>query len=315
MRGNRISIVAPVYEEEENVVALVEGLLAVMSTQPYEVEVVLVNDGSGPRTTAILDGLAASHPAVGVVHLSRNFGHQAALTAGVDHCQGDAVIVMDADLQHPPQVIPELLARWEAGCDVVYTIRDDVDAQAGGFKRLTSRVFYALMNRMSDTSLPAGAADFRLMDRAAADAMRSMRERTRFLRGLSSWIGFEQAGVHYRAAARRAGKSKFVLPKMLRLAFDAMISMSTLPLRVALMVGFVLSTLSFVYLVYVVWAHYFTNRTLFGWSSLIVAVLFLGGLQINSIGVVGLYVAKIYEEVKQRPLYIVRRKAGKLDRA
>jgi dolichol-phosphate mannosyltransferase len=306
-----ISVVTPVFNEETNIVALVDRVLDVLAPLPYEVEIIIADDGSGPTTARILDDLCRRRPEVGVVRLSRNFGHQAALTAGIDHARGDAVIVMDSDLQHPPILLPQMLQYWQEGFDVVYTVREE-DETVGVLKRITSRVFYQMFNAMSDTEVPARAADFRLMSRAAADALRGMRERARFLRGLSVWIGFPQIAISYKAASRASGRSKFSVRKMLKLGTDGILSMSTLPLRIALWLGMALSSLSFAYLVYIIWAFFFTNRAIVGWSSLIVAILFLGGLQINILGIIGLYIAKTYEETKQRPIYIVREKVGRL---
>jgi dolichol-phosphate mannosyltransferase len=302
--------VSPVYNEGQNAVTLVDRLEEVFRPLPYQLSIVLVDDGSGAETVAILDKLAAERAAVAVIHLSRNFGHQAALTAGIDHADGDAVIVMDSDLQHPPELLPEMLVRWEAGRDVVYAVRS-ADPSSGFVKRLTSQGFYRVLSALSDHPIPAGAADFRLMDRRALGALRGLRERTRFLRGLSAWVGFSQEGLPYVPAPRKAGEPKFTTAKMLRLAFHGLISMSTLPLRLSLFIGFALAAVSGAYMVYVVLAFFFANRPIvWGWPSLIIAVIFLGGLQINMIGVVGLYIARIYEEVKGRPIYVVARLGG-----
>jgi dolichol-phosphate mannosyltransferase len=313
MRGRSVSIVLPVFNEEENIALLTDELTCLFRALPYDLEIIIVDDGSAAPTAEILEEICERTPEAGVLHLTRNFGHQAALTAGIDAARGDAVIVMDADRQHPVSVLPELLRRWENGADIVYTIRES-GARESVFKRASSRLFYKLLNLLSDTPIPANAADFRLMDRLAVDALCSMPERTRFLRGLSSWVGFRQEAVSFRPECRRAGTSKYSMVKMLRLALNGIASMSTMPLKLALLVGTAISLLSFLYLTYVVWAYFFTSRAIAGWSSLIVAMLFLGGLQINLIGVLGLYVGKVYEEVKQRPLYLVRRRSGHLQR-
>ncbi|HZI76262.1 MAG TPA: glycosyltransferase family 2 protein, partial [Gemmatimonadales bacterium] len=287
----KVSVVLPVLNEEENIVVLVRDLSDLFAKLPYELEVIIVNDGSGAPTTAALQRLCQQYPQVGVLHLSRNFGHQAALSAGLDEAGGDAVIVMDSDLQHPVAVIPELIGRWENGADIVFTVRSDAPTLPP-LKRMTSRLFYRVINGLSEGVITPGAADFRLMNRPAVDALREMPERTRFLRGLSAWIGFRQDFVPFVPAARRSGQSKYDFAYMLRFALDGIISMSTAPLKLALLTGTLLSGISFVYLVYVVWAYYYTNRSIIGWSSLIVAMLFLGGLQINLIGVLGLYIGK-----------------------
>lgn len=308
-RPQRISIVLPVLNEEENIAVLVAELVRVFAELPYQLEIVIVNDGSGPPTGEALARLCTQFPQVGVLHLSRNFGHQAALSAGLDEASGDAVIVMDADLQHPVSVVPELLKKWENGADIVFTIRADAPSEPP-IKRLTSGLFYRVLNALSEGVITPGAADFRLMNRAAVDALRDMPERTRFLRGLSAWIGFRQDFVPFVPAKRRSGESKYDLAHMTRFALDGIISMSTAPLKLALLTGTMLSAISFAYLVYVVWAYYYTDRSIIGWSSLIVAMLFLGGLQINLIGVLGLYIGKIYDEVKRRPLYLIRTRDG-----
>lgn len=309
MRGKKVSVVAPVFNEGSNVVLFADRVAEILRSLPYSFEILLVNDGSDSETVRALDAACARHAEIGVLHLSRNFGHQAALTAGLDHATGDAVVVMDSDLEHPPELIPEMLKMWENGHDVVYTIRDDA-GKVGLAKRLTSRAFYRVFNAMSEVDVPANAADFRLMDRAAVEAFRQLRERARFLRGLSRWIGFSQVGIPFQQGNRPSGRSKFGLARMLRLGADGLLSMSTLPLRATLFLGFMMSFLSFCYMVYVIVAYFVTDRAIVGWSSLLVAIVFLGGLQINTIGVAGLYIAKIYEEVKQRPIYIVKRKSG-----
>lgn len=307
----KLSIVAPVYNEGELIGRFLEELTAVLRTLPYDIEIVAVDDGSSDNTPQILDSLCATYPQLSVVHLSRNFGHQAALTAGLDHATGDAIIMMDSDLEHPPALIPQMVARWEEGFDVVYAVRDRVRAHSL-FKRSTSRMFYKVVNLISEIQIPENAADFRLLSRAAANELRELRERTRFLRGLSSWIGFKQIGITYEPVIRREGPSKYTLRRMLNLGTDGLLSMSTIPLRIGLVTGFMMSLLSLVYIIYIIAAWFISNRAIAGWSSLIVAILFLGGLQLVVTGLIGIYVANIYAEVKRRPLYIVRSKHGQL---
>lgn len=305
----KLSIVAPVYNEGELVARFLEELTAVLRPLPYDIEIIAVDDGSSDETPRILDELCAKYPQLGVVHLSRNFGHQAALTAGLDAATGDAIIMMDSDLEHPPALIPQMVAHWENGFDVVYGVRDRVRALSL-FKRGTSRMFYKIVNLISEIQIPENAADFRLLSRAAADELRNLRERTRFLRGLSSWIGFKQIGITYEPVVRRVGPSKYTLRRMLNLGTDGLLSMSTIPLRIGLVTGFVMSVLSLIYIIYIIAAWFITSRAIAGWSSLIVAILFLGGLQLTVMGLIGIYVANIYAEVKRRPLYIVRSKHG-----
>ncbi|MCU1228214.1 MAG: hypothetical protein JWO97_1098 [Acidobacteria bacterium] len=307
----KLSIVTPVFNEGPQIARFLDELTAVVRKLPYELEIIAVNDGSTDDTPVILDELCATYPELGVIHFSRNFGHQAALTAGLDSATGDAVIMMDSDLEHPPSLIPELVARWEEGFDVVYGVRKR-KRELSLFKRVTSRLFYKLMNTIAETPIPENAADFRLMNRAAADEMRGLRERARFLRGLSSWIGFRQIGVEYEPVVRRVGESKYTFRRMLNLGADGILSMSTVPLRLGLVIGFTISLLSLLYMVYIIVTWFVDNHTVLGWSSLIVSILFLGGLQLMVLGLIGIYVANIYAEVKRRPLYIVRAKQGRL---
>ncbi|MFT6234303.1 MAG: dolichol-phosphate mannosyltransferase [Myxococcota bacterium] len=275
----------------------------------YELNVLLVNDGSREPTTLILDELARTRDNVTVLHLSRNFGHQAALTAGLEAADGDAVVSMDSDLQHPPKVVPELLAKWEQGADVVHSVREGV--QEGLFKQVTSRWYYRLMRAISPTPVIARAADFRLLDRKVVEVFRTMPERARFLRGMSVWVGFPSAQVPFVVQDRRAGVTKYTLRKMVTLALDGLVSLSSLPLYIAFYVGTFVTLGSLVYFLYVIGMFFFTDTAQPGWSSLMAAMLFLSGVQINLMGVIGLYLGRIYDEVRGRPTYIVARTAGK----
>ncbi len=303
----RVVIVIPVYNEKESIGALLEAIEEAVRGLPHRISILLVDDGSDDETARLLDEAARAAPRVGVIHLARNFGHQAALTAGLDlACESgaDAAICMDADLQHPPRLLPELIRQWDAGYDVVYTIRDD--ARTSLFKRATSGLFYRLIGAMSEQPTPRGAADFRLLGRPALGALTSLRERARFLRGLSSWIGFRQIAIHYAPDPRFAGESKYTIAKMYRLALDGLVSTTTLPLRTALLLGLAVSAVSVSYLAYVVIAYFLTNRAIQGWSSVIVAVLLLGSMNLTVLGVMGLYLSRIFDEVKARPIYLVR---------
>jgi len=307
-----VYIVSPVYNEKQNTEVLVKKIREISQGLEVRIRILLVNDGSDSETTKILENLARNGEDIGVIHLSRNFGHQAALSAGLaEACQlgADAVISMDSDLQHPPRLIPELLAQWKCGYDVVYTVRNDHE-RTSLFKRVTARLFYSLVDAMSEHPVPPGAADFRLLGRGPLEALVGMPERARFLRGLTSWIGFRQVGIHYVPDARLSGSPKYTLKRMYHFAVDGIVSMTTLPLKISLFVGLFVSFLSLIYLLYVVYAHFLTNRTLPGWSSVIVAVLFLGGMNLTLLGVMGLYLAKVFEEVKGRPLYLVRAREG-----
>lgn len=309
-RGKLVAIVSPVYNEGANIRELILRIRGVMEPLPYDYRIVLVNDGSGEETTQILDAAAEGYCEVSVIHLSRNFGHQAALSAGLDEAwalRASATITMDSDLQHPPTLIGAMLGLWEQGYQVVYTIRDD-SVRTSYFKRVTSAFFYLMIGWISERVVPRGAADFRLLDGAALEALVSMPERARFLRGLTAWIGFRQVGLPYIPDARFSGQPKYTLLRMVRLAVDGLVSMTTLPLQFVILLGGLVSFVSLVYLSYIVFAHFFTNRTLPGWSSVMVSVLFLGGMILTVLGVIGIYLAKIYEEVKGRPLYVIQRR-------
>ncbi len=296
-----LSVVAPVYNEE----ATIEEFYARICTalDGLQFEIVLVDDGSTDRSGAELHKLASNDPRVRVVQLSRNFGHQTALTAGLDHARGDAVVMLDADLQDPPELIPRMLDDWRAGCDVVYAVREQREGESR-FKLATARWFYSLFDRLAQVELQHNSGDFRLLDRRALDALLSMRERNRFLRGMTVWVGYRQAAVPYSRDRRFAGKTKYTIPKMLRFSLDAISSFSHRPLQLATLLGFVISTLAFIAIPVVIVLRVLGSY-LPGFSSLTIAVLLLGGIQLIAIGIIGEYVGRIYDEVKGRPLYLV----------
>ena len=297
-----LSVVAPVYNEE----ALIDEFYARVCTalEGVEFELVLVDDGSRDGTHAALERLAASDPRVRVIYLSRNFGHQTALTAGLDHAVGDAVVMLDADLQDPPELIPKMLDNWRAGCDVVYAVREHRDGESR-FKLATARWFYSLFDRLAQVELQHNSGDFRLLDRQALDALLSMRERNRFLRGMTVWVGYTQAAVPYRRDPRYAGETKYTFTKMLRFSLDAISSFSDRPLQLATLLGFVISTLAFIAIPVVIVLR-LTHSYLPGFGAITITVLLLGGIQLITIGIIGEYVGRIYDEVKGRPLYLVR---------
>jgi polyisoprenyl-phosphate glycosyltransferase len=305
VRGPTLSIVIPLFNEQENLDALAARLIPALDALNTDYEVIFVDDGSRDATAAGVERLAEHNPRLRLVRLARNFGHQAALLAGMDHAAGQAVITMDGDLQHPPELIAALVARWREGFDVVQTIRRET-ADAGALKRASSRGFYRLLSSVSRISVTPGAADFRLMSRPAVDAFLACRERCRFNRGLVQWIGFAYAEVPYAAEARHAGRSKYSWRAMFRLAGDAIFSFSSLPLRVAGLAGALVSLAAAAYLLFVLWARIFTNWVQPGWSSLLAAVLVIGGVQLMVMWILGEYIGRMYEEAKQRPLYIVR---------
>jgi len=297
-----LSVVAPVYNEEELVERFVRRACAAVAD--YTFELVLVNDGSSDATPELLDRMAAEDPRVRVIHLSRNFGHQAALTAGLEHAVGDVVAMIDADLQDPPELIPTMVARWEAGADVVYAVRKQRDGETA-FKLATASFFYKLFDKLAQVDLEPNSGDFRLLDRRALDALLTMTERSRFLRGMTVWVGFTQTAVPYERDARHAGETKYTLRKMLRFSLDAIASFSHVPLQLATYVGLFSAGLAFVAIPVVVGLH-FAGSYLPGFGSLTIAILLLGGIQLIALGVIGEYVGRIYDEVKHRPLYIVR---------
>jgi polyisoprenyl-phosphate glycosyltransferase len=299
------SFVIPILDEEETLHELYRRVAPVMDQMDGPCEMLIVDDGSTDGSFAIVEELERCDPRVRALRLSRNFGHQIALTAGVDASSGDAVIVMDADLQDPPEVVLELAKRWREGYDVVYAVREAREGETR-FKRATARWFYRVLGRMSEVPMPFDAGDFRLVDRSAVDAIGRMREHHRYIRGMFSWVGFRHAAVHYRRAARHAGRSKFSMRKMTRFAADGIVSFSSAPLRVVMPVGFALWMSSFlaglVLLVLKVAGAYAVPV----WLAIVVGVLFLTGIQLTVLGVMGAYVGRIYDEVKQRPLYLLR---------
>jgi glycosyltransferase involved in cell wall biosynthesis len=297
-----LSVVAPVYNEEELVERFVRRACAAVAD--YTFELVLVNDGSSDATPELLDRMAAEDPRIRVIHLSRNFGHQAALTAGLEHAVGDVVAMIDADLQDPPELIPTMVARWEGGADVVYAVRKQREGETA-FKLATASWFYKLFDKLAQVDLEPNSGDFRLLDRRALDALLTMTERSRFLRGMTVWVGFTQTAVPYERDARHAGETKYTLRKMLRFSLDAIASFSHVPLQLATYVGLLSAGLAFVTIPIVIALH-FAGSYLPGFGSLTIAILLLGGIQLIALGVIGEYVGRIYDEVKHRPLYIVR---------
>jgi polyisoprenyl-phosphate glycosyltransferase len=299
-----LSVVAAAFNEADVLPAFVTRLRSVLDATDEEWEVVLVDDGSTDATWDAIAVAADADPRVRGIRLSRNFGHQLALTAGMSVARGDGVVTMDADLQHPPEAIPALLAAARGGNDVVYAVRSAEDA-AGFWKRFSARVFYKLLNRLSSLELPEGAADFRYMSRRVVDVLAAMPERHRFLRGLVRWAGYRQTFVEYRRGPREAGESKYGLRRMLLFAWDAVVSFSSFPLRVASVLGICVSVLGWLYLVYVLAIKIFTDRAIQGWTSVTAAVLLLGGAQLVFLGILGQYIGRMYDDVKQRPLFLI----------
>ena len=299
---NLLSVVAPVYNEEATIQEFYTRVCSALEGVNFEL--VLVDDGSSDGSTASLDQLATNDPRVRVVYLSRNFGHQTALTAGLDHARGDAVVMLDADLQDPPELIARMLDHWRAGCDVVYAVREAREGESR-FKLSTARWFYKLFDKLAQVELQHNSGDFRLLDRRALDALLAMRERNRFLRGMTVWVGYTQAAVPYKRDSRYAGETKYTLSKMLRFSLDAISSFSHRPLQLATLLGFAISTLAFIAIPVVIVLR-IVGSYLPGFGSITIVILLLGGIQLIAIGIIGEYVGRIYDEVKGRPLYLVR---------
>lgn len=303
-----LSIVAPVYDEEILLPEFYRRMVAAIEPLGISFELILVNDGSHDRSGAIMDELHAQDARVKVIHFSRNFGHQIAITAGTDHANGESVAVIDSDLQDPPEVIVDMYHKWREGYQVIYGVRTEREGETA-FKRATASAFYRLIRRITNINLPLDTGDFRLMDKRVVAAMKSMREHHRFMRGLSVWVGFKQTGVPYRRDARKAGVTKYPLRKMLRFALDAITSFSYLPLQLATYSGFAIAGCSVVAILIAIILR-LTGNGIAGQATTLVSVLFLGGIQLIFLGIIGEYLGRIYDEVKRRPLYIVATRHG-----
>jgi dolichol-phosphate mannosyltransferase len=305
-----LTVVVPCYNEVdvlwETHSRLVRSLRALTD---LDFEIIYVDDGSQDGTAEVLQDIQALDPRVRTLRFSRNFGHQTAVTAGLEHAAGDAVVLIDADLQDPPDVIHDMVARWREGYHVAYGVRTDREGETR-FKLATAKLFYRLLNRLSETEIPLDTGDFRLMDRAVVDALRAMPERDRFVRGMVAWAGFNQIAVPYRRAARFAGESKYPVLKMVRFALDGVTSFSRAPLRAATWLGFAVSCLAVAAIAYALVLRLFTSNWVTGWTALFIAVFFVGGVQLLSLGIIGEYIGRIYGEVKRRPLYVVSEARG-----
>ena len=297
-----LSVCAPVYNEEELVDVFYERATAAL--QGFNYELIIVDDGCRDRTPEILDRLADADERLRVVHLSRNFGHQAALTAGLEHARGDAVAMLDADLQDPPEEIPRMVEAWRNGADVVYMVRAERPGETP-FKLATAQLFYRLFGQLSQVDLEPNSGDFRLFDRSALNALLSMGERNRFLRGMTVWVGFKQHRLEYKRDARYAGETKYPIRRMVRFSLDAIASFSHLPLQIATYLGFLFAGVAFIAIPIVIGLRA-AGDYLPGLSTLTILILLIGGLQLIAVGLIGEYVGRIYDEVKHRPLYIVR---------
>lgn len=305
-----ISVVVPCYNEEEILSETVSRLQAFAAGQAdYRFEFVFVDDGSRDRTLALLRAAASEDPAIRVLSFARNFGHQIAVTAGIDAAAGDAVALIDADLQDPPEILAEMIRHWEGGYHVVYGVRRSREGESS-FKLYTARAFYRLLNRLSEVPIPLDTGDFRLMDRRVVDILRDMPEKHRFVRGMVAWVGFNQKALPYDRKRRTAGVSKYPLRKMVRFALDGILSFSSKPLQLSINLGLLAAGLALLGIVYAVVMRLLTSIWVEGWTALMIAVLFMGGVQLISIGVIGEYIGRIYEESKRRPLYTIKESIG-----
>jgi glycosyltransferase involved in cell wall biosynthesis len=300
----KISFVIPAHNEEGNLNPLTDQLLSIIDRN-VQYEIIFVDDGSTDNTLPAIKKLQSENKQIHYISLSRNFGHQNALKSGIDHSTGDCVISLDADLQHPVNLISEMIQLWQKGNDIVYTIRKD-HKTVSLLKRFSSRFFYRLINLFSEITLEPGAADFRLIDRSVADVIRNNHEYNLFIRGYISWLGFKSAKILYSADERLSGKTKYSFKKMMSFAIDGLTSFSIKPLRIAIFVGAFISFLAFIYALYAIYIYAFTDRVMTGWTSLLVSVLFLGGLQLLFLGFIGEYIGRIFIQTKNRPSYVIR---------
>ena len=304
MTAPLISVIAPIFNELENLPELYPRLRDVLDQSGETWELILVDDGSTDGSTEVIRKLAKNDERVRQVIFARNFGHQIAVTAGMDYSRGSAVVIIDADLQDPPEVILEMIAKWREGFNVVYAVREEREGESW-FKKVTASLFYRMIYRITDVKIPLDTGDFRLMDEKVVSIMRQMREKHRFLRGMSAWVGFKQTGVQYKRKPRFAGETKYPLKKMIRLALNAVTGFSYFPLQLATYLGFIAAGLSVLAIPVVAILRLVTGTALIGQATTLIIVLFLGGVQLISLGIIGEYIGRIYDEAKGRPLYIV----------
>jgi dolichol-phosphate mannosyltransferase len=307
MKNFTVSIVIPAFNESGNIELLVKKLKDTLKDY-HNYEILFVDDGSEDKTLEILKALCRRYNRLRYISLSRNFGHQNALKAGLDHAIGDCVITMDADLQHPPYLIPQLITKWREGYEVVYTIRLD-DPRVSFLKRIISTLFYRLMNWLSDVHIPKGTADFRLLDRAVVDVLKDTKEYHLFIRGITAWVGFRQYAIEYAPDERYSGKSKYTVKKMAGFALAGITSFSLKPLRLSILLGLFFAVLAFAYGVYAILTKFLTDQAVPGWASVLASVLFIGGIQLIVLGIIGEYIGKLVMESKQRPHYVIKEKS------
>jgi dolichol-phosphate mannosyltransferase len=306
----KVSIVVPCFNEDlvlRELYSRLQGTVTILDN--YDVEIIFVDDGSNDSTLEVLREMARDNANLRVVSFSRNFGHQVAVSAGIDLSTGDAIVLIDADLQDPPELIPSMVEKWSEGVDVVYGVRTKRKSESV-FKKASAKYFYRLLRALSGTDIPADTGDFRLISRRVAEVLRSMPENDRFMRGMVSWAGFTQEGIPYERDGRFAGETKYTLRKMVRLAGDAILSFSIVPLRISVTLGLASSLLAFIGIAYAVFVRIFSNEWVEGWAFIVISVLFVGGVQLLSVGILGEYLGRLYLSSKSRPLYVVKEKLG-----
>ncbi len=299
-----LSVIIPIYNEAENIPVLFQRLSAVIAQLNVESEFIFINDGSKDNSILLIKELAAKNTNVRYIDFARNFGHQLAVTAGLDHCTGKAVVIIDADLQDPPELIIDLFKKWKEGFEVVYAKRRSRQGE-NFLKKFTARSFYRILKKITSINIPVDTGDFRLIDRKVVDVLRQMPEQQKFLRGQISWIGFRQTYLEYDRDARHAGKTGYTYKKMIRLALDGITSFSNLPLKFATFAGFLVSGIAFIMILYALYSRFISKDYVPGWTSLMLAVLFIGGVQLICIGIIGEYISRLSSNVRNRPLYIV----------
>jgi len=300
-----ISVIVPVFNEESNLIVLHERLMNAITSITNDYEIIFVNDGSKDNSLTVLKNLASEFSQIKYIDFSKNFGHQLAVFAGLEHAKGNAIVIIDADLQDPPELIIELYNKMQLGFDVVYAQREQRVGESW-HKLLTAKLFYRFINKLSDVSIPLDTGDFRIISKKIKDIIVSMPERNKFLRGQIAWAGFNQTSVSYRRDERYSGETNYSYSKMFAFAFDGITAFSNLPLRLATYLGFIVSLVSFFFILYTLYQKYINNNVVQGWSSLMVSILFIGGVQLICLGIIGEYLGRIMDNVKQRPLYIVR---------
>ncbi len=305
MKKKLVSIVLPAHNESGNVNIIIERIDSCFPHDRFDLEVIFIDDGSTDNTLQKIENLQYGNSGIFYIELSRNFGHQNALKAGLDSANGDCIISMDCDLQHPPELVCKLLEKWEEGFDIVYTRREE-SKDLSYMKRKTSNLFYSFVSWLANIKIEKGTSDFRLMDRRVADVFSRFKENDLFIRGLIKWVGFRQVAIDYYPGDRHSGCSKYTFRKMVHFAFDGITSLSIRPLYMAVYLGFILSLLSFLYLPYVMWSYYYSGHYAYGWGSVILTVVFFSGLQLCVLGIIGIYIGKMFMQVKDRPLYIIK---------